>query len=154
MSWDIWFPITELTKRAFLIACDAHFGQTDKSGSPYILHPIHLACQFEDEVLVAAALLHDVLEDSSWTQAKLYGHNIHPDVVNIVVSLTRRSGEKYFDYIERVSKDAAAVKIKIADLKHNSDLTRLSYVTEQDLGRQKKYLKAIDILSSYEKGEL
>lgn len=154
MSWDFWFPTTTLTRAAYLVACDAHFGQTDKAGTPYILHPIHLACQFQDETLAAAALLHDVLEDSNWTVGMLYGHDIRPDVVDLVVTLTRQTGERYFDYIDRVSRNASATKIKIADLKHNSDLSRLTYVTGYDLGRQKRYLKAIDILTSCEKGAL
>ena len=139
---------TDLTKKAYLIACEAHWGQLDRSGKPYIMHPIYLAEQFDDEVLVAAALLHDVVEDSEyWTAAKLYGHDIPPEVVDIVMALTRKADEKYFDYIERVSHNPDAVKIKLADLRHNSDLSRLDVITERDLKRNEKYQKAIGILS-------
>lgn len=146
------FLTTALTKNAYLIACDAHFGQVDKAGDPYILHPIFLAHQFNDEKLVAAALLHDVIEDSNWTETGLLERNIPPEVVNIVSVLTRKDKEKYFDYIERISHNPDAVKIKLADLRHNSDLSRLGMIAGQDLSRKKRYLKAINILEEVSYG--
>lgn len=139
------FPKTELTKRAYLIACDAHFAQYDKAGQPYILHPLAVADQFEDERLAAAALLHDVLEDSlDWTAARLLGHGIPPDIVRLVQTLTRREDETYFDYIRRVKSDPDATAIKLADLRHN---LRRSDVYGLDSLR-KRYEKAIEILAT------
>lgn len=139
------FPKTELTKRAYLIACDAHFAQCDKAGQPYILHPLAVADQFEDERLAAAALLHDVLEDSlDWTAARLLGHGIPPDIVRLVQTLTRTEGETYFSYISRVKANPDATAIKLADLRHNlrrSDVDGLGSL-------RKRYEKAIEILET------
>ena len=141
------FIATDLTKKAYLIACEAHFGQFDKGGSFFILHPMHIACQFNEEMLVAAAFLHDVIEDSELTENDLLSRGVPQDVVDIVSELTRKEGEKYFDYIERVSLNPNAAKIKLADLRHNSDLSRLPHVSDRDRGRQKRYFKAIEILT-------
>lgn len=141
------FPKTELTKRAYLIACDAHFGQCDKAGQPYILHPLAVADQFDDERLAAAALLHDVLEDSlEWTTARLYGHGIPPDIVRLVQTLTRREDETYFDYIRRIKPDPDATAIKTADLRHN--LRRSETFTADLESLRKRYEKAIEILET------
>lgn len=95
------FPKTELTKQAYLIACDAHFGQCDKAGQPYILHPLAVADQFDDERLAAAALLHDVLEDSlEWTTARLYWKNQSNRKVRRYQGYISKgnSYRKYFEY--------------------------------------------------------
>lgn len=138
------FLMTDLTKQAYLIACDAHFGQCDRCGRLYILHPMSVAEHFNDETLVAAALLHDVLEDNTeWTVARLYGHGMPPEVVRLVCILTRQKGESYFDYIRRVSRDEAATQIKLADLKHNTDVRRSDGLTAS---LRKRYVKALEIL--------
>lgn len=138
------FLMTDLTKQAYLIACDAHFGQYDRCGRLYILHPMSVAEHFNDETLVAAALLHDVLEDNAeWTVARLYGRGMPPEVVRLVCILTRQKGESYFDYIRRVSQDEAATQIKLADLKHNTDVRRLDGLSDSLRAR---YNKAIKIL--------
>lgn len=140
------FQTTHLTDKAYQIACSAHSKQTDKAGAPYINHPMHVALQFLDEVLIAAALLHDVLEDTPWTAQDLIDKGIPQEVVEIVRVLTKAREETYAQYISRVSKYPNAAKIKIADLMHNADLSRLSSVSETDLSRQKKYLEAIRTL--------
>lgn len=138
------FLMTDLTKQAYLIACDAHFGQYDRCGRLYILHPMSVAEHFNDETLVAAALLHDVLEDNAeWTVARLYGHGMPPEVVRLVEALTRKYGETYLDYIRRVREDRATTQIKIADLEDNLDLRRSDGLTAS---LRKRYVKALEIL--------
>ena len=140
------FLKTDLTKRAFDIACVAHAGQLDKGGHPAYLHPVAVASRFQDEDLVAAALLHDVLEDSDYTPKDLLSLGIPKGVVFNVLTLTRMPGEQYFDYIRRVSQNEQAKQIKLADLEHNSDLSRLQIVTPRDKERTLRYRKAMDIL--------
>lgn len=139
---------TELTKRAYQIACEAHRGQCDKNGEPYILHPVAVAENFDDEILAAAALLHDVLEDNQdWTATRLYDRCISPEVVELVQTLTRIPGEEYFAYIRRVKQDPAATRIKIADLQHNLDPHRLAQLIPEHPGLSRRYVKALKILT-------
>ena len=117
---------TALTRKAMRICYAAHEGQMDKSGVPYVFHPIHLAEQMETEEEICTALLHDVVE--------------------AVRLLTREKDVPYMAYIERLSGNQIARKVKLADLEHNSDLTRLIEVTERDLRRQEKYFLAKEFL--------
>lgn len=144
----IHFLKTEVTKTAFAAACIAHCGQIDKAGEPYIRHPLIVASQMPDELTTAAALLHDVIEDTAYTAENLLSIGIPQSVINVVLVLTRRDGESYFEYIDRIKTNEAARCVKLADLRHNSDLSRLPKVTVQDERRREKYLKAIDILLS------
>lgn len=139
---------TELTKRAYQIACEAHRGQCDKNGKPYILHPLAVAENFDDEILAAAALLHDVLEDNGQcTPAWLLGSGIPPEAVHLVEILTRKPDEPYFDYIRRVKQDPDATHIKIADLQHNLDPHRLAPLIQDHPGLSRRYVKALRILT-------
>ena len=114
---------TELTKEAMNIAYKAHHKQKDKGGFPYINHSLHIAEQMDDEYSTCVALLHDVVEDSDITCNDL--SKIFPyDVINAVNLLTRRNGELYADYINRIKKNSIATKVKLADLAHNMDKTR------------------------------
>jgi len=137
---------TAQTRLALKIMAEAHKGQLDRSGLPYILHPFHVAEQMRDEATTAAALLHDVLEDTDMTEDQLLEAGIRPDVVRAVVLLTHKEGVDYFDYVRALSEDPVAREVKLADLDHNSDLGRLDAVSERDLERLKKYEKAKDIL--------
>lgn len=138
---------TSLTKKAIKIAFEAHKNAVDKGGAPYILHPIHLAEKMTDEVTTAVALLHDVVEDTDITCDELLSMGIDPYVVECVEIMTHRESEDYFDYIRRIKMNPDAVKVKLADLEHNSDLSRLETITEYDLKRLKKYKKAMEILT-------
>lgn len=138
---------TELTTAAMRIAYEAHKDAYDKSGAPYIFHPFHVAEQMTDERTTAAALLHDVLEDTELTAADLLEHGISETVVRLVETLTRRENEDYFDYIRRLKQEPDAVRVKIADLRHNSDLSRLVSVSEKDAKRNEKYAEALRILT-------
>ena len=110
---------TELTNKAMCLAYSAHHGQTDKNGIPYLFHPIHLAEQMEDEVSCCAALLHDVAEDTAVTMDEL-AREFPPEVIAVLKLLTHKDGVDYFDYVRAIKANPVAVKVKLADLAHNS----------------------------------
>lgn len=137
---------TENTKKAINIAYVAHMGQTDRFGIPYIFHPIHLAEQMDTEEECIAAILHDVVEDTNVTMEEL--ENIFSKkVIDALKLLTHDKDTDYMEYIKALKQNPIAKKVKIADLGHNSDKTRLNQITETDLQRNKKYEEAIKILS-------
>ncbi len=137
---------TALTRKAMRICYAAHEGQVDKSGVPYVFHPLHLAEQMETEEEICTALLHDVVEDTKWTLKELEAEGFPTGVLEAVRLLTREKDVSYMAYIERLSGNRIARKVKLADLEHNSDLTRLLEVTERDLRRQEKYFLAKEFL--------
>jgi (p)ppGpp synthase/HD superfamily hydrolase len=139
---------TPLVYKAMHIAYNAHHGQLDKSGAPYIFHPIHLAEQMDDEISCCAALLHDVVEDTDVTLEDLRS-DFPEEVVEAVRLLTHDDAVSYFDYVREIKKHPVAKKVKLADLAHNSDQTRCvgSDLTEEKLTHWKaKYEKATKIL--------
>lgn len=113
------------TRRALQVAQQAHYGQVDKAGFPYILHPILLAEKQTDEMTTIVALLHDVCEDSDITFGDLYEYGIPDEAVEAVRVLTHKKGEPYADYIDRVKKNPTARTVKLADLEMNMDPARL-----------------------------
>ena len=137
---------TELTKKAMKIAFEAHKEQMDKSGIPYIYHPIHLAEQMEEERTVCVALLHDVVEDTDITFQQLQAEGFSEEVIEALKLMTRDDLTPYLDYIRKIKGNPIASAVKIADLKHNSDLTRLDEMDEEAFQRIKKYKKAMEIL--------
>lgn len=139
---------TPLTKKAMQLCFDAHKDQKDKSGLPYVFHPFHLAEQMDDEIACAAALLHDVMEDAGYTPEALLSMGFPAEVVDAVTLLTHPKGMSYMDYVARIRPNSIARKVKIADLRHNSDLTRLDQVEERDRARAEKYARAISLLES------
>lgn len=125
----------------------AHFGQVDKAGVNYIEHPRAVASMVSEVNEKICALLHDVMEDTEFPESALrilFGD----EIVDTLLLLTHRDGESYEEYIEKISKLELATKVKIADLTHNSDLTRLKTVTEKDIKRYEKYQKSIEFLIS------
>ena len=132
---------------ALPIARKAHEGQLDKAGVDYIEHPIYVASQVDTEEEKAVALLHDVIEDSPVSAEELLQAGLPETVVTAVQVLTKKKEQDYQTYLETVKKNPLARVVKLADLKHNSDLSRLSSITEKDRERLKKYKKAIDFLS-------
>lgn len=116
---------TDLTCKAMRFCYEAHNGQFDKAGVPYVFHPFHVAEQMTTEFDVCTALLHDVVEDTKYTLEDLYKEGFPREVVEAVALLSREEGQPYMDYIRRVSQNAMATRIKLADLAHNSDSTRL-----------------------------
>ena len=132
---------------ALSIARQAHEGQLDKAGVDYIKHPIYVASQVESEEEKAVALLHDVLEDSSITAEELLIAGLPEEIVTAVQVLTKQPMQAYQAYLETLKTNPLARVVKLADLKHNSDLSRLTSITKKDRDRLKKYKKAIDFLS-------
>lgn len=136
---------TKLTRKAMIIAYNAHMNQFDKAGVPYIYHPIHLAEQMSTETECIVALLHDVVEDTEITLEDL-DKEFTKDSIEALKLLTHDKKVDYMDYIRNVKKSVIATKIKIADLEHNADITRLDNITLDDIKRTEKYKKALEIL--------
>ncbi len=128
-----------------VIAYEAHKNQVDKSGVPYIYHPIHVAEQMDTENECIIALLHDVVEDTNVTFKQLE-EVFSKEIIDILKLLTREENIEYDEYIKRIKNNSIACKVKIADLTHNLDKTRLDFVTEVDVKRNEKYKKALQIL--------
>ena len=137
---------TPLTRRAMNLCFDAHKDQRDKSGQPYVFHPFHLAEQMKDEDSTIAALLHDVVEDTSYTFDDLLNMGFPEKVVNALRLLTHDDSTPYMEYVAALKDNPIARAVKIADLTHNSDISRLDFVTERDLQRVEKYKKAMELL--------
>ena len=137
---------TPLTKRAILFAFDAHRGQYDKSGLPYIAHPLHVAESMESEDECVVALLHDVLEDTDITIEYLTRIGISDRQIAALRLLCHDDSVPYLEYVQAIRVDPIARTVKLADLHHNSDLTRLNVITTQDIERVEKYKQAIEIL--------
>lgn len=133
---------------ALQIAQKAHAGQVDKAGKDYILHPMTVASYMDTDTEKAIAYLHDVLEDTDVTVDAL--REIFPnEIVDTLITLTHRKDESYFEYIQRVSTSKLAKKIKVADLLHNLDITRIKEPTKQDYERLEKYKKSILYLTTH-----
>ena len=129
--------------RAIEIATEAHSGQFDKGGKPYILHPLHLMGQLMfDTQLATIAVLHDAVEDSHWTLNDLSASGFSPRVINALILLTHDKSFSYEMYIESICTNYDAIRVKRKDLEHNSDITRLKGITEKDLARVEKYHRA------------
>ena len=139
---------TALTKKAMKLCFEAHRDQVDKTGIPYVFHPIHLAEQMTDELSTVCALLHDVVEDSKYTFADLEAMGFPPRVIRVLTLLTHEDHVPYMDYVRKIAEDPVAKQVKIADLKHNSDLTRLDKVDEKALARTEKYARAMKLLTA------
>ena len=140
---------TELTKKAMVIAYRAHHGQLDHGGIPYIFHPIHLAEQMPDEYTTCAALLHDVVEDTDVALDELAA--VFPkEVIDAVALLTHGDDVPYLDYVRTIKSNPIARIVKLADLRHNCDRTRLEAgETDENAIRryENKYRKAFEILN-------
>lgn len=137
---------TEQVNRALCLAYEAHQGQFDKSGVPYVFHPLHLAEQMPDEESIVAALLHDVVEDTDYSLEDLKSMGFPPKALEAVALLTHEGEEPYLRYVARIKENPIAKRVKLADLRHNSDLSRIRQVTERDLERVEKYAAAIGLL--------
>ncbi len=138
-----------LLERAIAVALQAHQGQTDRYGAPYILHPLHVMLQMDDETEMMAAVLHDVLEDSALTLETLRDEGLPAEVLEAVRLLTHDAEQSsYEEYVRGLQKNPIALKVKLADLRHNMDIRRLRRVEERDAARLEKYRRAWEILTS------
>lgn len=143
---------TELTRKALKIAFRAHEGQLDRSGLPYILHPVHVAEQMKTEDTCVVAILHDVIEDTSVTMEDLQKEGFTETQLEGVRLMTHLPGTDYFAYVQNLKDNPVARAVKIADLQHNSDPTRLIKITPEDRARLRKYQKALEILGVTDSG--
>ena len=129
------------------IAYNAHLNQVDKSGMPYIFHPIYIAERMDDEESTIVALLHDTIEDSDLTIFDLKMEGFSESVIKALECLTHDKNIQYEEYIQRIKDNPLAKKVKKVDLEHNSLLERLEIVDESVMNRLKKYEKAKEMLS-------
>ena len=140
-------------ERALAIALSAHRGQVDKAGRPYVLHPMTVAARMTTDDGIITALLHDVVEDSDYTIDDL-DSLFSPNIIEALTLLTHEKGTDYFTYIHNLKDNPLARAVKIEDLLHNSDLTRLGRdITDKDIQRRNKYQKALAILCSENKND-
>lgn len=139
---------TENTKKALKLCFEAHKNQTDKSGMPYVFHPFHLAEQMKTEETTIVALLHDVVEDTYYTIEDLVAMGFSKAVTDAIALMTHDDDIEYMDYVRAIKDNPIAKAVKLADLNHNSDLSRLDVVDEKALKRREKYLKAIELLEN------
>lgn len=138
---------TDMTKKALKLCFEAHKEQVDKSGLPYVFHPFHLAEQMESEETTVVALLHDVVEDTNYTIEDLTAMGFGKAVTDAIALMTHADGVDYMDYVRAIKDNPIAKVVKLADLTHNSDLSRLDIIDEKALQRAEKYKEAIKILS-------
>jgi (p)ppGpp synthase/HD superfamily hydrolase len=137
-------------ERAIEIAARAHSGQVDKAGEPYVLHPLRMMLAVTMPEARMAAVLHDVVEDTAVTLEELRGEGFPEAVLEAVEALTKRDSEDYEAFIRRVAPNPIAREVKLADLRDNSDLSRIAEPTERDRERIRKYQRAIAYLERWE----
>ena len=137
---------TPKTKLALKLCFDAHKEQLDKSGMPYVFHPFHLAEQMTTEETTIVALLHDLVEDTDYTIGDLTDMGFDEVVTDAIALMTHAEDVDYMDYVRAIKDNPVAKAVKLADLRHNSDLSRLDVVDEKALQRREKYLRAIALL--------
>lgn len=137
---------TSMTKKALKLCFEAHKDQTDKSGMPYVFHPFHLAEQMTDEATTVVALLHDVIEDTDYTLDDLRKIGFEERILEAIALMTHDPAVPYMEYVAKIKTNSIARAVKLADLRHNSDMSRLDTVTPYDEARAQKYQKAIELL--------
>lgn len=143
-----------MLEKAMILAANAHMGQLDKGGNPYILHPVRvmLGCKNLDEKIVA--MLHDTLEDSDLTANDLLNEGFPKNMVDAVVCLTRDKNQDYLEHIKIVATNPLATAVKLSDLADNMDLNRLPGLTQKDFQRLERYLRAKLILEAAQQDQL
>ena len=137
---------TDKTKKAMKLCYEAHKDQVDKSGLPYVFHPAHVAEQMTDEATTIVALLHDVVEDTDYTLEDLAAEGFEKEILEAVALMTHEDDVPYLDYVAKLKNNPIARAVKLADLAHNSDLSRIGEIDEETRKRLEKYKKAIALL--------
>ena len=132
----------ELYDKALQIAVRAHKGQKDKAGHDYILHPIRVSERCDDPRAKIVALLHDTIEDTDVTADYLREEGFTEEIVEAVLAVTRREGEEYNDYVRRAAQNELGRMVKRTDLEDNMGIRRLPELTDLDVERLRKYLRA------------
>jgi (p)ppGpp synthase/HD superfamily hydrolase len=131
-----------LLEKAIGIAVEAHRGQKDRYGAPYILHPLRVMARVDTDTEKTVAILHDVVEDTKWTFEDLKREGFPADVLQALDGVTKREGEEYDAFVERSASHPLARRVKLADLEDNMDLRRFKSLAPDDLKRLEKYRKA------------
>ena len=139
---------TEMTKKALLLSFNAHKDQVGKGGLPYVYHPFHLAEQMDTEEAVTVALLHDVVEDTDYTIEDIIAMGFPKSVTDALALMTHDDTTPYMDYVAKIKSNPIAKAVKLADLRHNSDTSRLDIIDEKVLRRVQKYYDAIMLLEN------
>ncbi len=139
---------TKMTKIALKLCFEAHKDQIDKSDMPYVFHPFHLAEQMTDEDTTIVALLHDVIEDTDHTLDDLRNLGFGEQILEAIALMTHDDAVPYMDYVAAIKSNPIAKAVKLADLRHNSDMTRFNTITPRDIERAEKYKKAIQLLEA------
>ena len=137
---------TDKTKKAMKLCYEAHKNQVDKSGLPYVFHPAHVAEQMTDEATTIVALLHDVVEDTDYTLEDLAAEGFEKEILEAVALMTHEDDVPYLDYVAKLKNNPIARAVKLADLAHNSDLSRIGEVDDEIRKRLEKYKKATALL--------
>ena len=137
---------TDKTKKAMKICYEAHKGQVDKTGVPYVFHPFHVAEQMTSEASTIVALLHDMVEDTDYTLDDIAAAGFGKEIVDAVALMTHEDDVPYLDYVANLKDNPIAREVKLADLAHNSDQSRLGEIDEETRQRLEKYKKAIALL--------
>ena len=137
---------TDETKKALKLCFEAHKNQVDKSGLPYVFHPFHVAEQMTDEATTIVALLHDVVEDTDYTLEDLAAEGFGKDILEAVALMTHEDDVPYLDYVAKLKDNPIARAVKLADLAHNSDLSRIGEVDDETRERLEKYKKPTALL--------
>lgn len=134
-------------ERAIAIAAEAHGGQTDKAGAPYILHPLRMMLQMKTDEERIVAVLHDVCEDCpGWDFERLKAEGFSDRILAALDRVTKRDGEDYEAFVLRAAGDPVSRNVKLADLRDNCDLSRITLPTPRDLERIEKYKRAIALI--------
>jgi (p)ppGpp synthase/HD superfamily hydrolase len=133
-------------ERAIVIAAESHAGQTDKAGAPYVLHPLRVMLRVASNDARIVAVLHDVIEDCGVTPERLRAEGFSETVIRALGAVTRAPGETYEDFVLRAAADPIGRQVKLADLRDNSDPSRISEPTGKDAARMEKYRRAIATL--------
>ena len=137
--------------KAIAIAAQAHLGQTDRQGAPYILHPLRMMFRFQSETEMIVAVLHDVVEDNpDWDFDRLRQEGFSEEIIEAVDHVTRRDEETYEAFVERTAQNALARRVKLADLEDNMDMKRLNTLADKDHERIARYHRAWLRLSNLE----
>ncbi len=132
-----------MLNKAIEIAVRAHAGQVDKAGEPYILHPLRVMISRENEIERICAVLHDVIEDSEVTLEDIRKEGFSEEVITVLDCLTKRDGESYEEFIDRIIKNKTASSVKLSDLSDNMNPSRITNPTDRDEERMEKYFEAV-----------
>jgi len=134
-------------ERAIAIAAEAHAGQVDKAGAPYVLHPLRMMLKMPSNEARIVAVLHDVCEDCpGWDFDRLRREGFSGEIIAAVDSVTARAGEDYETFVRRAAADPIGRAVKLADLQDNSDLGRIAAPSQRDFDRIEKYRRAIELI--------